>query len=141
MKQVWNTTGLILVAVLIAGFATQADAGTQDKSKALMMSGSGAMGAGSFSVTAQYLGALEGKIRVGGRKIEVPSNTPVYVVGKGLQENGYFANDAVVYVTGVRRGDRSVATMIVVRPGESHMRHHSSGKSTSVGEYADDTPN
>lgn len=141
MKQVMKTTALILVAVLIAGFATQADAGTQDKSKALMMSGSGSKGAGSFSVTAQYLGSFEGRIRVGGKQIHVPSSTPIYVVGKGLQESGYFSNDDVVYVTGVRHGDRAIAKMIVVRPGESHMRRHSSGKSTSVGEYADDTPN
>jgi hypothetical protein len=137
MKQVWNTTALILVAVLMIGFATQADAKTQDKSKALMMSGSGGRSAGSFSVTAQYLGSFEGQIRVGGKKIHVPADTPIYVVGQGLQENGYFSDDGIVYVTGVRRGDRSIAKMIVVRPGESH----SSGKSKSVGEYADDTPN
>ena len=136
-----KTTALILVAVLVAGFATQADAGTQDKNKALMMSGSGSRGTGSFTVTAQYLGSFEGRIRVGGKQIYVPSSTPVYVVGEGLQENGYFSNDAVVYVTGVRRGDRAIAKMIVVRPGESHTRRHSSGKSNSVGEYADDTPN
>jgi hypothetical protein len=141
MKQVMKTTALILVAVLIAGFATQADAGTQDKNKALMMSGSGSKGAGSFTVTAQYLGSFEGRIRVGGKTVHVPSNTPVYVVGKGLQENSYFSNDDVVYVTGVRRGDRAIAKMIVVRPGESHTRRNSSGKSSSVGEYADDTPN
>lgn len=134
MKHVWNTIGLILIVALVAGLATVANASTKNKSKALMMANSGK---GTFSVTSQYLGSLEGEIFVGGKRVYIPSKTPVYVVGKGIQEGEYFANDQVVYVSGVRKNGVAVAKMIVVRPGESYSR----GASSQVGEYADDVPN
>ena len=137
MKHVWNTIGIILVVALVVGFAADGYANAKNKSKALMMAQSGK---GKFSVTSQYLGTLEGEIYVGGKRVYVPSTTPVYVIGKGIQDDGYFANDQVVYVTGVRKHGVAVAKMIVVRPGESHSRR-SHGASSQVGEYADDVPN
>jgi len=137
MKHVWNTIGIILVVALVAGLAADGYAKAKNKSKALVMAG---MNKRTFSVTSQYLGTLEGDIYVGGKRVYVPSTTPVYVVGKGIQDDGYFANDQIVYVTGVRKHGVAVAKMIVVRPGDSRSRR-SHGASSQVGEYADDVPN
>ena len=137
MKHVWNTIGIVLAIALVVGLAADGYADARSKSKALMMAQSSK---GKFSVTAEYLGSLEGDIYVGGKRVYVPSKTPVYVVGKGIQDDGYFANDQVVYVTGVRKHGMLVAKMIVVRPDESNSRR-SHGASSQVGEYADDVPN
>jgi hypothetical protein len=125
------------MATLVLGIAVDANAVGKDKSKALMIASANT---GKFSVTAQYLGSLEGEIFVGGKRVYVPASTPVYVIGKGIQDGGYFANDQVVYVSGVREMGTAVAKMIVVRPGESHSRL-TQGASSQVGEYADDVPN
>jgi hypothetical protein len=136
MKHVWNTIGIVLAIALVVGLAADGYADAKNKSRALMKAG---MNKRTFSVTSQYLGSLEGDIYVGGKRVYVPSKTPVYVVGKGIQEDGYFANDQVVYVTGVHKHGMAVAKMIVVRPGETYRRPH--GASSQVGEYADDVPN
>jgi len=137
MKHVWNTIGIILVVALVAGFSVDGYADARNKSKALMMADSGKR---TFSVTSEYLGTLEGDIYIGGKRVYVPSKTPVYVVGKGIQEGEYFSNDEVVYVSGVRKHGIAVAKMIVVRPGGKHSGG-SHGASSNVGEYADDVPN
>jgi len=137
MKNVWNTIGIILIVALCLGFTADVNAAGKDKSRALMMTNDGKA---KFTVTTQYLGSLEGNIYIGGKRVYVPSTTSVYVVGKGIQEDGYFANDQVVYVTGVVERGVAIAKMIVVRPGESHSRR-SNGASSKVGEYADDVPN
>jgi hypothetical protein len=136
MKHVWNTIGIILVVALVGGLAVDGYADARDKSRALMMT---EYNKRTFSVTSQYLGSLEGDIFIGGKRVYVPSDTPVYVVGEGIQEYGFFANDQVVYVTGVYKHGMAVAKMVVVRPGETH--HNSRGRSSQVGEYADDVPN
>lgn len=137
MKHIWNTIGIMLIVALVTGMATDTSAGTKNKSKALMMAGSGK---GAFSVTTHYLGTLEGDVLIGGERVYISSTTPVYVVGNGIQEDGYFSNGEAVYVTGVRRGGKAVAKMIVVRPDRSH-QSRSNGASSQVGEYADDVPN
>jgi hypothetical protein len=138
MKHVWNTIGIILAASLIVGLAAdgnaRSDARSKDKSIALMMADSGR---GVFSVTAQYLGTLEDEIYIGGKRVNIPASTPVYVVGRGIQDGGYFANNQTVYISGVHRSGMAIAKMIVVRPDEAH----TSGASSQVGEYADDVPN
>ena len=137
MKNVWNTVGIILIGALVLGFTADANAAGKDKSKALMMANDGKA---KFSVTTEYLGSLEGNIYIGGKRVYVPSTTSVYVVGKGIQKDGYFANDQLVYVSGVLEHGVAIAKMIVVRPGGSHsLRSH--GASSQVGEYADDVPN
>jgi len=97
----------------------------------------------TFSITAQYLGSLDGRIRVGGREVYVPRTTTIYVVGQGMQEDGYFVNDAMVYVSGINKRGKSVATMIVVRPsdGSSTSRSTKAGRGNPlVGKFADDVP-
>ena len=136
MKHVWNTLAALLIVALVAGLATDGNAGTQDYRRALVKSDTGK---GAFTVTAQYMGSLEGRIQVGGRQVYVPRNTPVFVVGKGIQEDGYFANNQFVYVSGVKKRGQSVATLIVVRPADDN-RRRSNGSNPLVGKSADNVP-
>jgi hypothetical protein len=134
MKHVWNTTGLILIAVitLVSGSAdarTRAD--FKDFNKA-------AGGEGVFSITAEYTGSLQGRIWIDNKQVQVPRTTPVYVVGRGVQEPGYFTSDETVYVSGARKGGKLVATMIVVRPSTASRSSRSS--SFGVGVYSEGNP-
>jgi hypothetical protein len=137
MKHVWNTFAALLIIALVAGSATDTNAGTQDYRKVLAK---GNAGKSTFTVTAQYMGSLEGRIHVGGRQVYVPRNTPIFVVGKGVQEDGYFVNEQFVYVSGVKKRGQSVATMIVVRPVESDNGRRTRNANPLVGESADDVP-
>lgn len=122
MKHVWNTTGLILTAivVLVAGSAqTRTRADFKDFYKA-------AGGEGVFSITAEYTGSLQGRIWIDKKQVQVPRATPVYVVGQGSRETGYFTSDETVYVSGTRKGGKLVATMIVVRPSTASRSSRSS---------------
>ncbi len=137
MKHVWNTIAALLIIALVAGSATDTNAGTQDYRKALAK---GSTGKGAFTVTAQYMGSLEGRIHVGGRQVYVPRNTPIFVVGKGTQDAGYFVNEQFVYVSGVKKRGQEVATMIVVRPADNNSGRRTRSSNPLVGETADDVP-
>ncbi len=114
-------------------FAIGADARTQFKAKFFERK---VTPRGEFNVTARYTGSFSGRTYIGDRQVLVPAETPVYLVGEGIQDTGYFASDQVVYVSGTRKKGKSVVSMVVVRPSESD--HESS--SPRVGIYAIDTP-
>jgi hypothetical protein len=148
MKHVWNTLAVLFAAALVLAFATDADAGMDRLQKSIMKD----QNKNTFSVTARYVGSLEGQVWLGGRQVSVPRSTPVYVVGKGIQDGKYFASNEIVYVSGVQKRGKYVATMIVVRPSGSDARGRSagsakeskytkaSGANPSVGESAGDVP-
>ena len=136
MKHVWNTIGIILVVALVGGLAVDGYAKAKKKSELLMMAG---MNRRVFSISSQYLGSLEDDIFVAGKRVYVPPKTPVYVVGKGIQEDGYFANDQRVYVTGAYQHGMAVAKMIVVQPTDTHS-NRPGGSGGLVSEYTDAVP-
>ena len=136
MKNVWNTILVVLMTAVILALAVEADARASNSRKAVRMD---YKNTNTFSVTAQYLGSLDGRIRVGGREVYVPRTTTIYVVGQGMQQDGYFVNDAVVYVSGVNKKGKSVATMIVVRPSDRPTTKTGRGNPL-VGKVADDVP-
>lgn len=140
MKNVWNTITIVLTTAVILVFAVDVDSRASRSRKAVRMDYNNT---NTFSITAQYLGSLDGRIRVGGREVYVPRTTTIYVVGQGMQEDGYFVNDAMVYVSGINKRGKSVATMIVVRPsdGSSTSRSTKAGRGNPlVGKFADDVP-
>lgn len=139
MKQIWNTTGIILTAALILVLVSDTNAGENRNRKAVGMS---YYNNSTFSVTGHYVGSLDGRIRVGGREVYVPRATTVYVVGHGIQEDGYFVNNELVFVSGVKKQGKWVATMVVVRPSSdtSAGYRRTGGANPLVGEFADDVP-
>jgi hypothetical protein len=124
---------------LILVMAADATAGAYRSRKAVRMR---FHNQSTFSVTAQYLGSLDGRIRVGGREVYVPRTTTIYVVGQGIKDDGYFVNDEVVYVSGIQKQGKSVATMIVVRPsdGSTTAYNKTTRGNAAVGKFADGVP-
>jgi len=141
MKHTWNTIATLLIVALVIGLAADGSATTattMSKNNKLVINKANS---GTFSVTGRYLGSLEGRIFVGTRPVQVPKSTPVYVVGQGLQKDRYFVNNGVVYISGVRKNGKEVATMIIVRPSISGSITGPQDAGSKVGEYADDVPN
>jgi hypothetical protein len=132
MKHIWNTTSLILLATMVIAIGA-ANASTQFKAKFIERK---VLSRGEFNITARYTGSFERRTFIGNQQVEVPADTPIYVVGEGIQETGYFASDQVVYVSGTHKKGKSVVSMVVVRPSESFEEPTSS----RVGIYAIDTP-
>lgn len=137
MKHVWNTIITTVIATLIVGSAADSNARPRDFNKAFT---NDSAGKGAFTVTARYMGSLEGQIYVAGRQVYVPRNTPIFVVGKGIQDKGYFVNDQFVYVSGTKKRGAVVATMIVVRPDGDDARRGPHDQRSAVGESADNVP-
>jgi hypothetical protein len=140
MKHAWKSISIVLTTALILVAAADTDARTSRSRKGVRMEYNNS---NTFSITAQFLGSLEGRIRVGGREVYVPRTTTIYVVGQGMQEDGYFVNDDVVYVSGVNKRGQWVATMIVVRPSirSAEPQRATTGRGNPlVGEFADDAP-
>lgn len=96
----------------------------------------------TFSITGHYLGALKGKILVAGQEVDIPQSATIYVVGQGIQENGYYVSNELMFVSGVRKQGYSVATLIVVRPASSAKTSHRKTRSSTslVVEIAEDVP-
>ena len=141
MKHTWNTIATLLIVALVIGLAADGSATTattMSKNNKLVIKKTNNS---TFSVTGRYLGSLEGRIFIGTRPVQVSKSTPVYVVGQGLQKDGYFVNEGIVYISGVRKNGKEVATMIVVRPKGSGSSAGPIDASSKVGEYADDVPN
>jgi hypothetical protein len=148
MKNVSNSITVILAAALVLAFVTNANAGMDRLQKSI----DEGKAKNTFNITARHVGSLEGQVWIGGKQVLVPHSTPVYVVGEGIQDGKYFASNEIVYIGGVQKRGKFVATMIVVRPSDSDARGRSagsakkgqytkaSGANPSVGESADNAP-
>lgn len=132
MKHIWNTTSLLLLVTMVFAIGA-ANARTGFKAKSIERK---VLSRGEFNITARYTGSFEGRTIIGNRQVEVPADTPVYVVEQGIQDTGYFSSDQVVYVSGMRKKGKSVVTMVIVRPSESYLESTDS----RVGIYAVDSP-
>jgi hypothetical protein len=132
MKHVWNTISLLLLVTMVFAIGA-ADARTQFKAKFIERK---VVPNGEFNITARYTGSFEGRTIIGNQQVEIPEETPVYVVGEGIQDTGYFSSDQVVYVSGMHKRGKSVVSMVVVRPSESD----SESTGSRVGIYAIDNP-
>lgn len=72
-----------------------------------------------FSVTGVYSGSLSGEIVVNGQSVFINDKTSIQKVGKGPVEPGESVSNSAVYVSGVMKGKKAIATMVVVGEKES----------------------
>lgn len=103
------SAALALVAVSVTGAKEQ----KMPKSKGVPAKSA------PFAVTGVYSGSLGGEIVVNGQSIFIGDKTTIHQTGKGPVEAGTSVSNAAIYVAGVMKGKKAVATMIVVGDRET----------------------
>ncbi|MCI0452286.1 MAG: hypothetical protein L0Z51_07830 [Candidatus Latescibacteria bacterium] len=107
---------IILLSALMAALTVGVTGAKEQK----MPKGKGVPGKPvPFSVTGVYSGSLSGEIVVNGQSVFVNEKTSIQVVGKGPGEFGESVSNAGVIVSGVMKGKKAIATMVVVGERES----------------------
>jgi len=74
----------------------------------------------SFTVSGPFVGTLDGRIRVGNERVYIAPGTPIYVRDEGVQEAGYFVNDATVFIAYRLHKGSAQATYVVVQSERSY---------------------
>jgi hypothetical protein len=109
-------SALVSVVLLTVGLPVAGQAGTSDNSKTTRdKSGSRPMIAkNSVVVNGTISGSLQGRIKIGGRDVEITDQTRIYKNGKGSIDRGTYVVKAPVYVVGTMRDGKIYAVMVVV---------------------------
>lgn len=72
-----------------------------------------------FSLTGVYSGPLSGEITVDGQSVFINDKTSLHKVGVGPVEAGQSISNTAVYIGGVMKGKKAIATMIVIGERET----------------------
>jgi hypothetical protein len=104
---------ILLSAVLAAAAVSVTGAAEKHKSKG--MQGKSA----PFSVAGVYSGSFDGEILVSGRSVYITDKTSFHRVGKGPVEAGESVTKTAVYVSGVMKGKKAIATMVLIGERET----------------------
>lgn len=116
----------VLIMLLSAALAA-ATVGTTGATEQKVPKGKGVTKSVPFSVTGVYTGSLSGEIVVDGQSIFINDKTSLHKVGVGPVEGGETVNNAAIFVGGVMKGKKAIATMIVI------------GERTSTDDYSETT--
>src|SRR3972149_6951592 len=105
-----RTTYIFALFVALAATAVGVP-GAKPKGKAVK--------SGPFTVTAMFSGTLSGEIVVNGQSIFINDKTSFHKVGKGPVEKGESVSNSAVFIGGVTKGKRSIATMVIIGEPET----------------------
>jgi hypothetical protein len=72
-----------------------------------------------FAVTGVYSGSLSGEIVMNGQSVFINDKTSIQKVGVGPVEPGESVSNSAVYVSGVMKGKKAIATMVIVGERET----------------------
>ena len=67
-----------------------------------------------FGLTAVFSGSLSGEIVVDGQSIFITDKTTFHRVGEGPVESGESVHNAAIFIGGVMKGKKAIATMILI---------------------------
>jgi hypothetical protein len=81
--------------------------------------GHGVKNTADFQASGLYTGSLSGQIVVGGESVFIGKKTAIYQVGKGQIAQGTSVTKSPLYVAGVMKGTKLVATMVLVGEPET----------------------
>jgi hypothetical protein len=104
---------ILLSAVLAAGAVSVTGAAEKHKSKGMPAKSA------PFSVAGVYSGSLDGEILVSGQSVYITDKTSFHRVGKGPVEAGESVTKTAVYVSGVMKGKKAIATMVLIGERET----------------------
>lgn len=104
---------ILLSAVLAAAAVNVTGAAEKHKSKGV------AAKTVPFTVTGVYSGALEGEVMVSGRSVFINDKTSVHRVGTGPVAAGESVTKTAVYISGVMKGKKAIATMVLIGERET----------------------
>ena len=83
----------------------------------------------ALTVSGAFTGTLDGRVRVGNERVYISTGTPIYVRDEGVQETGYFVNDATVFIAYRLHRGSARATYVVVQSERSYNRRTRAPKS------------
>jgi hypothetical protein len=131
-RNILSISALVSVVLLAVSLPVAGQAGTsQDSKKTTGKTRSGpVVSPNSVVVTGTISGSLQGRIKPGGRTVEITDQTRIYKNGKGAIERGTYVVKAPVYVVGVKRDGKIYAVMIIVSDSRTDNR---GGKVRKVG--------
>jgi hypothetical protein len=72
-----------------------------------------------FSVTGVYSGTLDGEVVVNGQSVFITNQTSFHKVGKGPVEKGESLSKTAVMISGVTKGKKAIATMVLIGERET----------------------
>ncbi len=72
-----------------------------------------------FSVTGVYSGSISGEMVVNGQSVFVNDKTSIQRVGKGPVSMGESVSNSAVIVSGVMKGKKAIATMVLIGEPET----------------------
>ena len=67
-----------------------------------------------FTMTAVFSGSLSGEISVDGQSVFINNKTSFHKVGVGPVEQGESVNNTAIFIGGVMKGKKAIATMVLI---------------------------
>jgi hypothetical protein len=72
-----------------------------------------------FTMTTVYSGPLSGEIVVDGQSVFINDKTSFHKVGVGPVDSGQSVNSTAIFIGGVMKGKKAIATMVLIGEPES----------------------
>ena len=108
-----QTIRIILLSAALAAVTVSVTGAKEQKSKGVRAKSA------PFAVTGVYSGALSGEIVVNGQSLFLNDKTSIQKVGQGPVEPGMSVSKTAVYVVGVMKGKKAIATSVLVGEPET----------------------
>ena len=106
---------IILLSAALAAIAVGVTGATEQKHKGKGVAAKNV----PFSVAGVYSGSLDGEIMVNGQSVFINDRTTFHRVGKGPVEAGESVTKTAVYIGGVMKGKKAIATMVLIGERET----------------------
>jgi hypothetical protein len=108
-----NTRSIRIIALVVA-LAAVAVSVTGAKEQNVPKSKGVSVKATPFAVTGTFSGSLSGEIVVNGQSVFITDKTTFQKVGVGPIDAGRGVSNTAIFVGGVMKGKKAIATMIVI---------------------------
>jgi len=108
-----NTRSIRIMALFVALAAVTVSV-TGAKEQNVPKSKGVSVKATPFAVTGTFSGSLSGEIVIDGQSVYITDKTTFHQVGVGPVEAGRGVSHAAVYIGGVMKGKKAIATMVVI---------------------------
>jgi hypothetical protein len=108
-----NTRTIRIIALFVT-LAAAAVSVTGAKEQSVPKSKGVAVKSAPFEVTGVFSGSLTGEIVIDGQSVFITDKTTFYQVGVGPAESGRGLSNTAVYVGGVMKGKKAIATLVVI---------------------------
>lgn len=107
-------TRTIRIVLLSAALAVSAVGITGAREQAVPTGKGVPVKAVPFAITTVFTGSLSGEILVDGQSVFITNKTTFHKVGVGPIDSGESVNNTAVFISGVVKGKKAIATMVLI---------------------------